>query len=88
MWMDVSWLAFSRAQTTCVNVSTLLAISNVNVKHPDVTLWRNGSASDSRSEGCVFKSRQGHLIFNFVLVKVNVVAVPHKFQEHLIALIF
>ena len=23
-------------------------------------LWRNGSASDSRSEGCVFKSRQGH----------------------------
>ena len=25
-----------------------------------VALWRNGSASDSRSEGCVFKSRQGH----------------------------
>ena len=24
------------------------------------TLWRNGSASDSRSEGCVFESRQGH----------------------------
>src|SRR4029434_4044639 len=23
------------------------------------TLWRNGSASDSRSEGCVFKSRRG-----------------------------
>ena len=22
--------------------------------------WRNGSASDSRSEGCVFKSRRGH----------------------------
>ena len=22
--------------------------------------WRNGSASDSRSEGCVFKSRPGH----------------------------
>ena len=28
--------------------------------HPSIkTLWRNGSASDSRSEGCVFKSRQG-----------------------------
>ena len=26
-----------------------------------MTLWRNGSASDSRSEGCVFKSRQGHV---------------------------
>ena len=25
-----------------------------------VTPWRNGSASDSRSEGCVFKSRRGH----------------------------
>ena len=25
-----------------------------------LTPWRNGSASDSRSEGCVFKSRRGH----------------------------
>lgn len=29
-------------------------------KHNHVTPWRNGSASDSRSEGCVFKSRRGH----------------------------
>ena len=28
-----------------------------------VTPWRNGSASDSRSEGCVFKSRRGHKFF-------------------------
>ena len=27
------------------------------------TLWRNGSASDSRSEGCVFNSRQGQWLF-------------------------
>ena len=27
---------------------------------PASTPWRNGSASDSRSEGCVFKSRRGH----------------------------
>ena len=26
----------------------------------NMALWRNGSASDSRSEGCVFKSRRGH----------------------------
>ena len=26
-----------------------------------VTPWRNGSASDSRSEGCVFKSRRGQI---------------------------
>ena len=25
--------------------------------------WRNGSASDSSSEGCVFKSRPGHNVF-------------------------
>lgn len=28
-----------------------------------MTPWRNGSASDSRSEGCVFKSRRGQLSF-------------------------
>lgn len=28
------------------------------------TSWRNGSASDSRSEGCVFKSRRGHVGFH------------------------
>ena len=27
------------------------------------TPWRNGSASDSRSEGCVFKSRRGQRNF-------------------------
>ena len=30
-----------------------------------VTRWRNGSASDSRSEGCEFKSRPGHFLFFF-----------------------
>ena len=28
-----------------------------------LTPWRNGSASDSRSEGCVFESRRGHNVF-------------------------
>ena len=28
-----------------------------------MTSWRNGSASDSRSEGCVFKSRRGQTGF-------------------------
>ena len=37
-------------------------------------LWRNGSASDSRSEGCVFDSRQVQslgtdvLLFIFIIV--------------------
>ena len=28
------------------------------------TPWRNGSASDSRSEGCVFESRRGQIVFS------------------------
>ena len=28
------------------------------------TPWRNGSASDSRSEGCVFESRRGQKVFS------------------------
>ena len=39
------------------------------------TPWRNGSASDSRSEGCVFESRRGHIIFYFIfLMKAQVSA--------------
>ena len=34
-----------------------------------MTRWRNGSASDSRSEGCVFKSRPGHPFFFFFFFK-------------------
>ena len=30
--------------------------------------WRNGSASDSSSEGCVFKSRPGQLFYQFLRV--------------------
>ena len=36
--------------------------------------WRNGSASDSRSEGCVFKSRRGQyfsFLFLLPLVTLN-----------------
>ena len=32
-----------------------------------LTPWRNGSASDSRSEGCVFESRRGHNLLNIVI---------------------
>ena len=30
-----------------------------------MTPWRNGSASDSRSEGCVFESRRGQILFYY-----------------------
>ena len=39
---------------------------------PSRTSWRNGSASDSRSEGCVFESRRGHgLLLLGLLVSMN-----------------
>lgn len=48
------------------------AVSSVHQpvgRPPSATPWRNGSASDSRSEGCVFKSRRGHVgrrhVFSF-----------------------
>ena len=37
----------------------LLEVSKAKVNF-NVASWRNGSASDSRSEGCVFNSRPGH----------------------------
>ena len=39
----------------------------INYFDSSMTPWRNGSASDSRSEGCVFKSRRGQIIFIFLL---------------------
>ena len=30
--------------------------------------WRNGSVSDSSSEGCVFKSRPGQLYYHYLRV--------------------
>ena len=33
------------------------------------TPWRNGSASDSRSEGCVFESRRGQLTSFVIILK-------------------
>ncbi len=35
-----------------------------------LTPWRNGSASDSRSEGCVFKSRRGQNFYFSVYISV------------------
>ena len=37
----------------------LMEVSKTKVNF-NVASWRNGSASDSTSEGCVLKSRRGH----------------------------
>ena len=38
--------------------------SNLGGTLQKLTPWRNGSASDSRSEGCVFESRRGHVFLS------------------------
>ena len=43
-----------------------------------VTPWRNGSASDSRSEGCVFESRRGHQVFVFLLPEKENLCLKYK----------
>ena len=43
--------------------------SNLGGTLSQLTPWRNGSASDSRSEGCVFESRRGHTTFWHLFVR-------------------
>ena len=46
----------------------LIVISVYARKHDHKASWRNGSASDSSSEGCVFKSHLGQLFYQFLRV--------------------
>ena len=53
------------------------------------TSWRNGSASDSRSEGCVFKSRRGQLSFPHLSVSFPIfnsvgAPPPRSRKKHLV----
>ena len=46
----------------------LIVISVYARKRYHKAWWRNGSASDSSSEGCGFKSRPGQILFQFLRV--------------------
>ena len=46
----------------------LIVISVYARKHHHKAWWRNGSASDSSSEGWVFKSHLGQLFYQFLRV--------------------
>ena len=56
MWKDYFFLAYSHAGWFPI---CMASDSTTNTLLQLKTPWRNGSASDSRSEGCVFKSRRG-----------------------------
>ena len=47
---------------------TLIVISVYARKRHHKAWWCNGSASDSSSEGCVFKSRPGQFLYQFLRV--------------------
>ena len=59
---------------SCFSLWFLLEFEYLVVKNFHMTAWRNGSASDSRSEGCVFESRRGHMIF-FYFSSWNVIGI-------------
>ena len=46
----------------------LIVISGYARKRHQQACWRNGSAADSSSEGCVFKSRPCQLFYQFLRV--------------------
>ena len=47
-------------------ISVVISVYARKLHHKDC--WRNGSASDSSSEGCVFKSRTCQLFYQFLRV--------------------
>ena len=47
-------------------ISIVICVHAMKCQHEG--WWRNGSASDSSSEGCVFKSRPGQLLYQFLRV--------------------
>ena len=55
--------------------------SNLGRTYNKLTPWRNGSASDSRSEGCVFESRRGHQVFVFILPERENICFKYKVQR-------
>ena len=55
----VAWAASSRLATAATSACMAGSLCRPAALSPASTPWRNGSASDSRSEGCVFKSRRG-----------------------------
>ena len=51
-----------------ISSSSVMSVNENYCRLTTMTLWRNGSASDSRSEGCVFESRQGHFFLHIHLI--------------------
>ena len=51
----------------CLDIISVVISVHARKRHQKAW-WRNGSASDSSSEGCVFKSRPGQLYYHYLRV--------------------
>ena len=64
----------------------LIVISVYARKRHHKAWWRNGSASDSSSECCVFKSCRGQLLFQFLRVDafdiISIVICVHAMKRY------
>ena len=61
--LNTDALGFHGVMVSTLDFESSDPSSNLGGTLTQLTPWRNGSASDSRSEGCVFESRRGHKIF-------------------------
>ena len=62
-WFSVQFM-FDISRYACIYYHKIFLVQLI------VTPWRNGSASDSRSEGCVFESRRGQIILLHLFLKL------------------
>ena len=61
--LGIDTLGFHGVMVSTLDFESSDPSSNLGGTLSQLTPWRNGSASDSRSEGCVFESRRGHKCF-------------------------
>ena len=61
--LNTDALGFHGVMVSTLDFESSDPSSNLGGTLSQLTPWRNGSASDSRSEGCVFESRRGHQTF-------------------------
>ena len=61
---------YKYCQTYVKMIKTVCILQIIHSMQKHMTPWRNGSASDSRSEGCVFESRRGQIILLHLFLKL------------------
>ena len=74
--LNTDALGFHGVMVSTLDFESSDPSSNLGGTLSQLTPWRNGSASDSRSEGCVFESRRGHKCFCFIPAEMTKKILP------------